>query len=69
MVSTANYREDAAGNALMPYVPGEATFTIKPKPIDVTQPASKPDDPTQPDATQGFETADPATGDPLVQSL
>lgn len=66
VVSTANYREDADGNALMPYVPGEATFTIKPKPIDVTQPASKPDDPTQPDATQGFETADPATGDPLA---
>ena len=65
VVSTANYREDPEGAPLMDYVAGEATFTIKPKPIDVTQPASRPSDPTQPDGTQDFETTDPTTGDRL----
>ena len=63
VVSTGTYSQRESGDLIQEYVAGEATFSIRPKPLDVTDTATKPSDPSVPDATQGFTATDPATGD------
>ena len=63
VVSTGTYSQRESGDFIQEYVAGEATFSIRPKPLDVTDTATKPSDPSVPDATQGFTATDPDTGD------
>lgn len=68
VTSTAVYSEREDGTVIQEYVAGEATFTIKPRAVDVTESATAPADPSAPDATQEAEVTDPATGEKVTVS-
>lgn len=68
VTSTAVYSEREDGTVIQEYVAGEATFTIKPRAVDVTEPATTPADPSAPDATQDAEVTDPDTGEKVTVS-
>ncbi|MCI8305507.1 MAG: hypothetical protein HFJ69_02865 [Enterorhabdus sp.] len=64
--SKSVYSVTEDGTTVQDYVTGEATFTIKPRAVDVTKPAQAPDDPAAPDATQDTEVTDPETGETVT---
>lgn len=64
--SASVYSATEDGTTVQDYVTGEATFTIKPRAVDVTKPAQAPDDPAAPDATQDTEVTDPETGETVT---
>ncbi len=69
MYQTSYVKDDGTTQEAVPYKQGSATFKIKPKPVDVTQPAtptsSDPSNPGgTPDATQGTEIKDSDPDDP-----
>ena len=68
VTSTAPFTEGADGTATEMYAAGTATFVIKPKVLDVAKPASTPDDPAAPDASEDVEYTDPDTGEKIVAS-
>lgn len=61
VTSSGVYSVDASGATIQDYVPGTATFTIRPKAVDATAPVD-------PDGPGGFEAQDPETGETVEVS-
>lgn len=61
VTSSGVYSVDASGATIWDYVPGTATFTIRPKAVDATAPAD-------PDGPGAFEAVDPDTGETVEVS-
>lgn len=68
VTSTGVYSAAPDGTTIQEYVAGEATFSIKPKAVDATAPATAPGDPSAPDASQDSVYTDPVTGEKTVIS-
>ena len=66
VTSTSVYSQAPDGTTVQEYVAGEATFTIKPRAVDVTETATAPTEPGAPDATQDTEYTDPETGEKVA---